>query len=404
MAEITDSGYVLKTQNDWYADEKQLYLDIDSDWNVDESTPDGLKMAHDAEIFSALDELGQQAYNSKDPNKATGQDLDVLCVLTGTFRDEGTASTIDLTLTGVAYTTISAGVRVESTETGVRWTLDSDVTLSAGGTATAQFSCEDVGATEASIGTLTKIIDTVAGWSSVTNAGTPSLGTDTQTDAELRVERNKAVGRPGVNQIDSMLGEMFAVDGVRRCKIYENDTDSATVSDDNPYGLPAHSIAPIVDGGTDANIATAIYLKKNPGVMLYQAGTPASYTVTSPKYSTNTKLIKFSRPVYVPITVDVTLVDDGSLPSDIETLVKDAVINYATGDLFDSNSGFDYDGFDIGDDVIYFRMLTPINKIVDGYGQSYVSDVTINGGTSTVAIDYNQLASFSSDNITVTVS
>ena len=80
-----------------------------------------------------------------------------------------------------------------------------------------------------------------------------------------------------------MLGEMFAVDGVRRCKIYENDTDSATVSDDNPYGLPAHSIAPIVDGGTDANIATAIYLKKNPGVMLYQAGTPASYTVTSPK-------------------------------------------------------------------------------------------------------------------------
>ena len=111
-------------------------ITIDSDWNVDESTPDGLKMAHDAEIFSALDELGQQAYNSKDPNKATGQDLDVLCVLTGTFRDEGTASTIDLTLTGVAYTTISAGVRVESTETGVRWTLDSDVTLSAGGTAT----------------------------------------------------------------------------------------------------------------------------------------------------------------------------------------------------------------------------------------------------------------------------
>ena len=108
MAEITDSGYVLKTQNDWYAAEKQFYLDIDSKWNLDPSTPDGLKMAHDAELFSAFDELGQQAYNSKDPNKATGQDLDVVCALTGTFRDEGTASTINLDLTGIAYTTISA--------------------------------------------------------------------------------------------------------------------------------------------------------------------------------------------------------------------------------------------------------------------------------------------------------
>jgi len=399
MAEITSSGYVLKTQNDWFDEEQQLYLDIDSLWNLDPSTPDGLKMAHDAEIFSALDELGQQAYNSKDPNKATGQDLDVLCALTGTFRDAGTASTITLTLTGTAFTVIAAGVRVESTETGSRWTLDADTTLDTNGTADAQFTCEDLGSTEASIGTLTKIIDTVAGWSSVTNASTPSLGTDAQTDAELRVERNTAVGRPGNNQIDSMLGELFAVTGVRRVKIYENDTN---VTDGN--GLPAHSIAPIIDGGTDADVAMAIYLKKNPGVMLYQAGDPVSVTVTSPTYTTNTKVIDFSRPVDVPITVDVTVVDDGSLPSDIETLIQEAIINYSTGDLFDSNGGFDYDGFDIGDDVIYFRMLTPINKVVDGYGQSYVSAVTLNGGTSTITIDFNELASFSTDNITVTVS
>lgn len=398
MAEITESGYQLKTQNEWFGEERQLYLDIDPAWNLDPSTPDGLKMAHDAEIFSALDELGQQAYNSKDPNKATGQDLDVLCALTGTFRSAGTPSTINLTMSGVAYTVIAAGVRVESTETGTRWTLDANTTLDGTGTATAAFTCEDVGATEASIGTLTKIIDTVAGWSSVTNAGTPSLGTNAQTDAELRVERNKAVGRPGVNQIDSMLGELFAVNGVRRVKLYENDTN---VTDSN--GLPAHSIAPIVDGGTDADVAMAIYLKKNPGVTLYQAGTAASYTVTSPVYPTNTKLIKFSRPIAVPITVAVTVVDDGSLPSDIETLIQETIISYATGDLFDSNGGFDYDGFDIGDDVIYFRMLTPINKVVDGYGQSYVSSVTLNGGTSTIAIGYNQLASFSTANITVTV-
>ena len=61
MAEITSTGYQLKTQNEWFDEERQLYLDIDPLWNLDPSTPDGLKLAHDAEVFGALDEIGQQA-------------------------------------------------------------------------------------------------------------------------------------------------------------------------------------------------------------------------------------------------------------------------------------------------------------------------------------------------------
>lgn len=398
MAEITESGYQLKTQNEWFGEERQLYLDIDPAWNLDPSTPDGLKMAHDAEIFSALDELGQQAYNSKDPNKATGQDLDVLCALTGTFRSAGTPSTINLTMSGVAYTVIASGVRVESTETGTRWTLDATTTLDGTGTATAAFTCEDLGATEASIGTLTKIIDTVAGWSSVTNSSTPALGTDAETDAELRIRRNKAVGKPGTNQIYAMYGSIFGVDGVRHCKIYENDTNA---TDGN--GLPAHSIAPIVDGGTDADVAMAIYLEKNPGVALHQAGTPVTELVTSPTYSSNTKWINFSRPSYVDIEVLITINGDSTLPVDIQNDIQEAIINYATGNLFSETNGFDYNGFDIGDSVIYSRMFTPINKIVDQYGQSYVQSFTLNGSSANVNIAFNELARFSSDNILVTI-
>ncbi|MCQ3823092.1 hypothetical protein JEG40_12095, partial [Streptococcus agalactiae] len=85
---------------------------------------------------------------------------------------------------------------------------------------------------------------------------------------QLRVTRATAVGKPGNNQIDSMIGELFGVTGVRRVKVYENDTGSAAVSADNPHGLPAHSIAPVIDGGTDDDVAMAIYLKKNPGSRL----------------------------------------------------------------------------------------------------------------------------------------
>lgn len=58
MAEITYNGYVLKNQNTWYAEEQQLYLDIDPNWNLDPSSPDGLKLASDAEIFANLDQHG----------------------------------------------------------------------------------------------------------------------------------------------------------------------------------------------------------------------------------------------------------------------------------------------------------------------------------------------------------
>ena len=48
-------------------------------------------------------------------------------------------------------------------------------------------------------------------------------------------------------------------------------------------------------------------------------------------------------------------------------------------------------------------MFTPINKIVDQYGQSYVQSFTLNGSSANVSIAFNELARFSSDNIVVTI-
>ena len=265
MAEITYNGYVLKNQNTWYAEEQQLYLDIDPNWNLDPSSPDGLKLASDAEIFANLDELAQKAYNSKDPNKAKDVDLNVICSLTGTERSQGTPSNVQLTLKGVNGTTITAGRLVESTVDGSQWTTDSDVTIS-GGEATVTATCTVNGVTPASIGTITRIVNTVGGWQSVSNPTVATLGTARQSDSLLRVERRRSVARPGNNQVDSLTGELFAVDGVRRVRVYENYSN---YTDTN--GLPPHSVAPVIDGGADADIAKAIFIKKNPGCDLFPA-------------------------------------------------------------------------------------------------------------------------------------
>ena len=61
MGKLTEKGYQIKSQNDYFDEEVALYKEIDPLWNMDPSTPDGLKAAHDAEVFAALDELVKQA-------------------------------------------------------------------------------------------------------------------------------------------------------------------------------------------------------------------------------------------------------------------------------------------------------------------------------------------------------
>jgi hypothetical protein len=404
MASLTSTGYVLQTQNEWFAQERQFYVDIDPLWNLDPSTPDGLKMAHDAEVFYALDETLQRAYNSKDPNKAKGNDLDIICSLTGTIRSSGSRSSVELTFTATPGTVILSGNRFESVVTGSRWSTDQTVTADGSGTATVNATCTVAGPTQADAGTITRIVDVVAGLASVNNTAPATPGTDAQRDEQLRVTRATAVGRPGNNQLDSMIGELFGVSGVRRVKVYENDTNSAAVTADNPHGLPAHSIAPVIDGGTDDDVAMAIYLKKNPGALLYQAGTPFEVLVTSPKYPTNQKLIRASRPIYVDMIMVINVANDGTLPPNADQLIKEAVMEYAAGDLIPADVGFKISGFDIGESVPYSSMFTPINKVIGAYGNSYVTLLQLNGGSANVAIAYNQMSRWTESNITVVIS
>jgi hypothetical protein len=342
-----------------------------------------LKIALDSEIFYALDETLQQAYNSKDPNKAKGNDL-IVCSLTGTIRSGGSRSNTPLTITATPGTVIPASNIFESTIRGSRWATDQAVTADSLGSANVNTTCTVVGPTQADAGTITRIVDVLAGLASVTNTNTntntapATPGTDGQRDEQLRVTRATAVGRPDNNQIDSMIGELFGVDGVRRVKVYENDTNISALSVDNPYGLPRHSIAPIIDGGTDDDVAMAIYLKKNPGASLYQAGTPFQVEVTSPKYPTNKKVIRAIRPIDIDMLPVIHFVNDGTLPPNADQLIKEAMMEYAAGDLIPADVGFKIDGFDIGETLPFSTIFTPVNKVIGSYGDSYVDLPTSN--------------------------
>ena len=395
MAEVTDEGYVLKPQNEWFQDEEDRYKEIDPDWNLDPSTPDGIKLATDSEIWANLDELGQKAYNSKDPSKAVENELDAISAITGTERSEGTFSTSSVDLVGTNGTIILAGSFIDSTENGSRWTIDVDTVIA--GVTAAAITATERGDIQASIATITKIVNPQAGWESASNPAVAVVGDNPDTDAELRIKRDSGVALPGQNQVDSTFAAINNLDGVKWVRIYEND-DTAPF---DANGLPIFSTAILVDGGVDADIALAIYNKRNPGVIQHELTTPVIVPITSPETG-NQKDIKFNRPDYVDIIVAYEVTDDGTLPANIEQLIKDATLDYVNGELLDADDGFNQSGFTIGEDVHASRFYTPVNKIIGQYGDSYVTAITVNAGAS-VVISFEELSRFTDANITVNV-
>jgi uncharacterized phage protein gp47/JayE len=405
MATIDETGYILKTQNEWYEEERQLYLDIDTDWNLDASTPDGLKLASDAEIWANLDENAQRAYDSKDPNKAKGRDLEILCALNGVEKSIGTYSTANVTIEGAFNIgdTVPIGSRVQSTEDDTYWEVTTVPSPSDEfGVIGAVVTCQTIGPITASSRTLTKIVDTQPGWRSVHNGFAATPGTGPQNDSSLRLERKLSVAKSSENQIETVIANLFDVDGVTHVRAKDNATDLASEG-----GLvPARNTYAIVKGGSDDDVARAIFNSRSTGTPWFNGlGTAKTVTVQSLKYPSHSESIKFMRPTLVNIVINIELTNHSSLPALVDDEIKDAIVEYATGSFGSDSEGFDLTGFNIGEPVAVSRIYVPINYVLGPYGtNAYVSGLTLNGfsNLSIYDIEFYEISNWLTSNITIT--
>lgn len=400
---VTDSGLITATENEIYQAIVEKCLELDPEFNTDPSTFDGYMNAWHAENYRVILEALREAWNSKDPAKARDAQLNIIGSLTGKSREDGTPTQIGGTITGTAGTVVLAGSVVAGDES---WTIDTNTAIGSSGTASVTATCAITGAIEPEIGSVTNIKTTIGGWTGFTNTGVIQVGTNQQSNAAFRAARAKSVSRPGSNQTDNTVGELFAIDNVLRVAAYENPTDTASVGPENPHGLPKNSVTYLIQGGNSNAIAKAIYIKKNPGVMLNGSGVVEEITVKSDIHPSNNKLIRFGRPTPVPMIASIELADPlNNLPTNIEELIERAIIDYGKGELFDGGvDGFDQTGFDIGESVPVRRLDTPINKVIGTYDGAYINDVTVNSQNSgLIAIAFDEISSWSSDNISVTV-
>ncbi|MGF6837076.1 putative phage protein gp47/JayE [Paraburkholderia youngii] len=320
-------------------------------------------------------------YNSFLPAGAQGTGLSSLVKLNGLTRNVPTFSTAQLTIVGQANQTINNGLASDGT---YQWALPSTVTIPAGGQITVTSTCTTLGAINAATGAINQIATPTFGWQSVTNASQAIPGAPVETDSALRIRQAASTMLPSQTVLAGIVGAVQQLTGVTACIGYDNDTNAT-----NSLGIPPHSIALIVEGGTPSQIAQTIALKKTQGT--------GTYGTTSIQVADTNGLpitISFSAPSVVSIVVTINLTMLPGYSANVTSEIQNAVANYINA-------------LNPGQSVSWSKLFLPAN--LNGSTDSATYDITslqlaANAGplgTSDIVIAYNQLATCLPSNVTV---
>lgn len=238
-----------------------------ADINLDPNTPDGQLLHLFAQGKIDVLEFLTQIYNSFDPDQAIGRVLDQRCALNGVVRRAGTYTQQAVAVTATQAVTIyglddnPTNPFTVSDSAGNQFYLLETHSFSGAGTTSLAFRAKELGEVLTTPNTVTQIVTVTLGITTVNNPSAASVvGTNEESDAELRLRRMRSVSLPSKGYLDGLYGALLAVDGVEHVLILENITNA---TDGN--GVPGHSIWVVVRGGANAAVAQAIYLKRNAG-------------------------------------------------------------------------------------------------------------------------------------------
>lgn len=405
MAGVTEKGYEAKRLADVLtdaADDMRTIVDPVSGEtlqpNFEEEDPAMQVVQVPLEGVGLAWEAMQLAYQQFDPRKAVGPALAGLVQLNGITKLDAFNSTVTENLFGTPLQLIPAGQLVADVNNTNQWATLADVTLDALGVGSVTVQCTVSGPIAAAPGTLTRIVTPYPGLSSVSNPLAASLGRDVETDTELRQRQKLSTMAPAASPVESVYGNLANVAGVTYARVRQNNTLSV---DSN--GIPGKSVAAVVVGGTDLDIAQTLLARTGVTAEWFGSSSMTLFDVQGEAY-----VVKWTRPtpmlVYIQMTIQV--VNPGIFPADGLQQIKDAIKLYAKGGApaLGIDDGFSETGFPPGAAVIWSRLFTPINFIP---GHRVISlfigsapDPTLEND---IDVPWNQFAEFTDANIVITV-
>jgi len=322
------------------------------DVDLSDESPNGVLVNSETIARNGVAVNNANLANQINPNLAGGVFLDAVWALTRALtggRKEATRSTFSTPpdLTGVPGTLIPSGSVALVGEN--KFETVSDVTLDGSGNGSVNFQAVETGPVSADIGGLNSIAPGAPlGWETVNNTVAATLGQSEEPDEVSRQRRLDTLALQGISLSEAVKSAVSDLDGVKSLSYRENYTKSDTTIDG--VFLLANSVYTCVDGGTDEDIAFALFENKTAGANWNGAVT---VNVTDPT-SGQIYPVKFARPDDVQIWVRVTIAPTAiTNPADV---VETSVLRYANG-LIDGSPGFV-----VGASVSTFEIAAAINN------------------------------------------
>lgn len=379
---LTPQGFVRKPLSVIKAEiEASWRLAFGASIDVSASTPDGQVIGIFAEREALVWELAEIIAGMMDPDKASDRLLEVLCLLTGTYRTLAKRSTVTLWFTGDPASNVGQDTRTATASTAsvfytltgttlvalTAWatstvyavgdqrtangrcyvcitggasapsgsgpsTTSADITDGAAhwrymgeGTATgsAPAVSETLGPVVAVSGDINAIDTPQPGVTSVINLLDATTGAFKMDDQALRLLREREIAAGGNGTIPAIRRKLSRVAGVETVTVFYNNTLLTSVD-----GIPAKSIEAMVEGGDDQAIIDALFDSVTGGIGYHSSGAGA-VSGTHTDSQGNIHAIEFTRPEQIPIYCNITVeVDAAQFPANGAELIKLSIVSW----------------------------------------------------------------------------
>ncbi|HHB0831488.1 TPA: baseplate J/gp47 family protein [Acinetobacter baumannii] len=381
---INQYGVTVSTYSEIVEHLKEKYREIyGQDVYLENDSQDGQWIGVIARVVADCNAAVADVYSSMSPSTADTDALSRNVKINGIRRTVATKSSVSVVLVGVAGTIINNGI--VSDKNNNRWLLPAQIIIPAEGEIVVSAIAEKAGAILALPNAVTTISTPTRGWQSVNNPQASTLGAPVESNTKLRQRQALSTAIPSRSYTEGILGALFSLDGVSRCKVYENQKSFI-----DPLGLPPNSLAVVVAGGDDQLIAETIRVKKAPGCDLY-----GNTTVIRPTVYGDPVEIQYWRPNQVVVGLRLDLRTTTDYTVDIGEQIKYAIADYVNQ-------------LDIGDRISLNKLYVPAGLYGALEARTYELDsiqLIINGspkiGDYTLA--FNEVAYCDSDDIEISV-
>jgi len=236
--------------------------------------------------------------NQVDPANAQGRFQDAIGRIYFIERNPAEPTVVQVSCMGLALTVIAVGAKVKGDDGNI-YACTQAGTIPVGGTITLPFA--NLTAGPLAVPGAVSIYQTITGWDSATLVS-GVVGSDVESQSDFEIRRRASVALNAHGSLASIKAAVLQV-----------------------------SLYVAAVGGSDADVAAAIWSKKDVGCDMVGNTT---VTVTdsegySPPYPTYA--VTFQRPSTVPIKIAVVLAANAAIPANYSDLIKAALLSAFVG-------------------------------------------------------------------------